>query len=479
MKFLKVTNRGTVHRKFLELVGLGTKRELLDDLSVIGSKGSGSKLIVPACLRLNLELIICSSDEDGRYFLRYETRDVEVGGGKIVKQIFMVYGDETEIPTQFIMESFADWDKPIGSDRIKEFKIVREILANARDADPEFRVEIVDEEDEGYTLPGEGETSVFVTLTSGIKEMVFTHPERYFKFLGGKETIFSIPGIGDVYKRSSPETRVFLQGVLVECFGTERTSIFEYSVMDKEVLSEDRIIKDIFYFRQKLAKLLLSVDSPWFAAMLIAAIEKGKASFEAHIFNYATESVISKDSKRIYQAAWCSLFGKDTLLVSGNKLVDEDANVRGYKVQAISSGFLQVLLIRLGIKQTTDFVTREQPVYRLFEPTAEQKKLFDRAYAILLCFFPHAKEYPVKFFETDDRRALWNGVAGLGDAMFKEIWISKHAFRQGLQGLLQTLVHELRHCTSKAQDYCAAFEHEADKETARIMLEFCPTDEEK
>lgn len=474
MKFLKVTNRGTIYRKLLELIGFSTKRDRLNDARIIGSKGSGTKISIPAVLRLGLDLWICSSDEGGSYFVTYKTRDVKVSAGKTVKQIFMVYDNGTEVPLQFLLESFADWDKPLGADTIREFKIVREILANAQDADPHFTIEVVEDTDEEFAVPQPGETTVFVSLTEGIEEIVFKNPERYFKFLTKSEPLFSVSGIGEVFPRSGDSPRVFLQGVLIECLPKTTSGIFDYSLFDKKLLSEERTPRDSTVLRRQLAELILSVESRQFAKIVIHAIEDGKAVFESIVLNYLGEN-LSESAKWIWPRAWEELHGEKTIISSSDPLLDGDAQVRGYTVHPVSSTGLKNALLRAGVKQSSDFVSREPPKeIEMVSLAANEQAIFDRVYALLLHFCPLAQEYPVRFFESRDEKSHWEGVAGLGETRGKEIWLSRAVFKKGLRNVLEVLIHELRHCVSKAQDYTPDFERQADKDEAELMLKFGP-----
>lgn len=476
MKFLKVTNKGTIYRKLLELVGFSTKRDQFKDARIIGSKGSGVKISIPAVLRLGLKLWICSSDEEGNYFVTYEVRDVRVSKGKTVQQIYMVYGKGAEVPTQFVLESFADWDKPLGADTVKEFKIVREILANAQDADPHFTFEVIEDTDPEFAIPSPGETTVFLSLTEGIEEIVFKNPERYFKFLTQSESMFSASGIGEVFPRSGESTRIFLQGVLVECLSKISPGAFDYSLFDKNFLSEERTPRDFTILRRKLAELILSVESRQFAKMIICAIENGDAVFESMVLGYLGED-LPASAKWIWPRAWEELYpeGDKAIISSSNPLLDGDAQVRGYTVYAVSSTGLKNALLRAGVKQSSDFVSREpSKEIEMISLTISEQAIFDKAYALLLHFCPLAKEYPVRFFESHDEKSHWEGVAGLGAVGGKEIWLARAAFKKGLRNVLEVLIHELRHCVSKAQDYTHGFERQADKDEAELMLKFGP-----
>lgn len=475
MQYLKVMNKGTVHRKLLELIGFSTKRGEFNNLAIIGSKGSGAKLLIPAALRLGLKIFVCSSDEDGSYVLSYEARKIKLGSGEI-SQIYFVYSEDKVVPAQFILESFGDWDKPIGADTAKEFKIIREILANARDADPQFHWDIVDASEGGFDFKPD-ETTVFVSFSPGVAEITQNNTVRYFKFLGARPD-YSVPELGEIYPKSSPETRVFVMGVLAECrsgsFFDE--TLFDYSLDDKNLLSEERTIKNEITLRRKVALLLASINSVNFSKELITGILAGKGGFENGCLKYLPDD-LSAESVESFRAAWLEMesFGEKALIAStGNdaELLNEDARYRGYNVKQISHTGLSRLLCRAGVKCVSDVVTRrplEESVV-IVTPTEEEKKILDLALKIIRYYLSEAKEYQVRIFTIDDPRTEWDGIAGLGETRFKEILVNRNAFKKGVAYVLEILAHELRHCVSGANDYSAEFERQADKDEARIML---------
>lgn len=475
MKYLKVMNKGTVHRKLLELIGFSTKRGEFNNLAIIGSKGSGAKLLIPAALRLGLKIFVCSSDEDGSYVLSYETRKIKLGSVE-VSQIHFVYGEDKVVPAQFILESFGDWDKPIGADTAKEFKIIREILANARDADPQFHWDIVDASEGGFDFRPD-ETTVFVSLTPGVAEITQNNTARYFKFLGASPD-YSVPGLGEIYPKSSPRTRIFVMGVLAECTSGEffDTTLFDYSVLDKNLLSEERTIKDYSELRKVVARLLTSVNSVDFAKELIKGILAGKGGFENSCLDYLPDD-LSTESVESFRKAWLEMesFGEKAIIASTGadaRFLNEDARYRGYNVKQISHVGLLRLLCKVGVKCVSDVVTRRPPEESIVivTPTDEEKKMLDFALGILRYYLPQAKNYPARIFISNDSRTKWDGIAGIGDTHFKEMLINRNAFKKGVRYVLEVLVHELRHCVSGANDYSTEFEKQADKDEARIMI---------
>lgn len=479
MKFLKVVNKGTVHRKLLELIGFSTKRDELDNLAIIGSKGSGAKLLVPAALRLGLQVFVCSSDEEGPYVLKYGTKKIKIGQRE-VQQVYFVYGKDTAIPAQLVLESFSDWDKPIGSDNVKEFKIIREILINARDADPEFCWDIVESEEPGYSYKSE-ETTVFVSLTEGVAEIIRNNPERYFKFLGA-EPLHSVSAVGGIYSKSSPVTRIFILGVLAECKLGDifDVSLLDYSIDDKNLLSEERTITNETELRKKIGTLLTSTGSVSFAKELIRGILAGKAYYENSCLSYLPQDFPDERLEN-FRVAWAEMeeFGEKAIVsdtaslsIEEAKLLNEDAKYHGYNVINIVCGGLRQLLCKAGIKKVTDVATRRmaQDTITRVTPTDEENETLEQALSILKYYFPTAENFPVGAFVTNDPKAKWDGLAGTGETRFKEMLVNRNAFSKGVAYVLEILVHEFRHCISEATDCTIEFEKQADRDQVVIMF---------
>lgn len=473
MKYLKVVNEGKVDRIFWEQIGLSTKRDKAADASIIGYKGSGAKLIVPAALRLGLKLYVCSSDGEGPYCLEYKTKKVDLGGGLVFERIIFSYSETLEHLSQLTLDSFSGWDKPIGDDKIKEFKIIREILANARDADSNFFWEIVegDSKPERFSYYPE-QTTVFVTLTEGIEEIVAKNPGKYLKFLGCDEPVWSIPGVAEAYPKSSSENRMFVFGALADCSRSFK-SLFDYSVFDRHILNEDRTIEHRRRFYAAVYALLISVDSIDIAKTLIENMRKFLLSFELHCFGQINHDSLKIPEKagKIYVAAWEALYGNNAIMASGDKLLDEDAKFRGLKLESVG-GTLYAFLRKCGVKESRDYVTRTPPegAIMIAEPTKAEKEILGHALDIIAHSMPEIRNYPVRVFTTSDPKAKWDGLAGFGETRMEEMLINRNVFEKDLERVIEVLVHELRHCVSKANDYCPEFEQQADKDEARILM---------
>ncbi len=487
MTYLKISNRGSFNRKFLELIGLTTKRGQIDNSAVIGFKGSGTKLAPVAALRLGLNIAIASSDYLGRYLLKYETEEVDVDGLK-ARQVYFHYDPAGEKdgkpfaerhPSQMTLDAFPDWDQPIGSDGSAAFKVLREYVCNAYDSG-EFHLGVAEEPE----LAPAGETAVYLQYTPAI-EAIFAEPTRYFKFIYAKKPerpICSVPDIGDVYAKSEPEkTRLFVLGVLVECsehFWQE--SLYDYSLQAKTLISEERVIKSFYDYQRELGRLFSRLTDRAVAAAVLQGTAAMSAAVEDSALGYAEE--LTDDSRVCWSAAARSIFGAKACVGSGKEVVDKDARqMYGYNVVSTESAHLGKFLIRLGLPKASDIVPASNKVeenedyilldYPVFDEPSRQR--FEQAFGLLVKHFPARGKWPIIFYLplTDQLKAA-AGYAGLDGRSCEEVWIAAKTVRTlgSVADLLRVLVHETRHCETKADDYDRRFVGRSDDEIVQLIF---------
>lgn len=473
--YLKITNKGTVSRKYYELIGASNKRERFDDPSVIGNKGSGAKLAPIPILRLGLEVAVSSSDALGDYILHYKTEKADLGDREVTQIVFHYEGNGS-YPSQLTTDAFRDWDKPIGDDGKKIFKALREYICNAWDEDKGFtlkKVETIGQADPGTTV-------VFLTLTGEIEQILETLP-GYFKILGDIEPLFEKKGgylsaNGKIYPKSEEGvTRLFSQGVLVDCKKSEYyATVFDYSLDDKNLLSEERIIKDFSRYVAGIGELLMDLENPELVLILFGAIMKREAKLELQ----AVENIKDppRNAAKAFQTAWEMFFGKKAIIAVNNTQVDEDARFKGYNVVSNVPYGLVTFLRHCGITNSYDVAPRarekedDKPDFEVIKLNDDQQTKFNDAYSRFLRYYPEAKQYPVHFFKALDYRLKGSaGHCGEGIRQFKEIWIAECSL-DSVKTILKVLVHEGRHCIKKAGDYDRIFTQAADDQIVDLLL---------
>jgi hypothetical protein len=485
VQYLKISNRGTVNRKFLELIGLSSKRDKMHDLSVIGFKGSGTKLAAVAALRLGLKVAIASSDHFGRYLLSYDVEEVDIGGGQMVKQIVFNYdpygtrdGAEYALryPSQMTIDAFADWDEAIGDDDKDAFKVLREFVCNASDSG-EYDFALADQPE----CAEEGRTVVYLLYTDKV-QAVFRNPERYFKFVYAKkpaEPLFADAAIGEIYPRSdSLRTRLFVLGVLVDCTSYSwRSSIFDYSLFKKTLISEERVIKSYHEYTAELGKLFGALTDSALAARILLSVEQRQGMIEESALG--SVSKVSASARPAWLEAAAAVFGPKIAVASGNQQIDNDAHqVYGYHIIARGNISLAHFLRKVGVPDAKLIVPAvvEESEYRLvrYDGLDEaSRERFQLAFRLFAGYFPESARLPIVLYEPlSERLKACAGFAGSGTECFEEIWIAAVSATEltSVDSLLRTLVHEARHCQTRAGDYERPFVNKADEEIARIIL---------
>jgi hypothetical protein len=460
--YLKITNKGIVDREFLELIGATTKREQYNDSSIIGNKGSGAKFSVIPVLRLGLELVVASSDQLGSYVLKYKTEKARTGGQRVIFD----YGTEVH-PSQFTLDALQDWDQPIGTDDKKIFKALREFICNAYDADKEFTVETV----EGITPARKGETAVYLSMTAEIEE-ILKHPQRYFKFLSNEKPLFATTD-GAIYPKSDAATRLFLQGVLVDCKSYDK-SLFDYSVVDKWLLSEERIIKDFRRFMEKVGEIIAEIDNIELALQMLAGLIKERA--ETEISTLYKIQYVSTKTREVFKRAWEMIFGPKAAIAVYDTQINEDARQgMGYTIVPISSPTVQKFLRNCGVSMASDIVPKptkkeeEKKRFEIIEPTLQQREIFEKAWSIFTSFFPQARQCPVKFYKPLD--PYFDRSSGFAKVTDREVWVNAEKIVD-IESCLVTLEHETRHALTQAGDYDREFDLAATKRLVGLMMTF-------
>lgn len=484
MKHFKISNRGSLNRKFLELIGLSTKRDRIADNSVIGNKGSGTKLSAVAALRLGLTTGITSNDGMGSYYLVFDTEEIDVDGTKASQVFFHYYlaekdekGDwkRSRFPSGWVAEAFPDWDKPVGADDKKSFKIVREHVCNAYDEDKGFAWEIVDK----TTFAKKGETAVYLPYTDEIAS-IFRTPERYFKFLSTHKPHATVADIGEIWPKSEDgKTRLFLLGVLVDCAaeGT-RSSLFDYSLYNKHLLSEERILKSAGMYTYWLGKLFAKLAHPGIARAILEGVRVGAASLEEYALGTTASETMTPAVKKVWLAAAHAVFGPAIVLPSQNDVVNSDV-VQMYKRTLVTcgdSGFKR-FLEAVGVPKA-DVIFPTNPEERLefvaFDDLSKESRTrFLVAFRIFAEHFPDRVGLPIVFYNPlDESMKAMTGFAGHGNTCFEEIWIATKSRTSlpEMTSLLLTLVHESRHCVTRAYDKDRDFVARADADLLAEIL---------
>lgn len=489
-QFIAIRNKGTLARRLIELVGLSKKRG--KDTGKIGFKGSGTKLAATASVRSRLATSMSSTDSRGQYYLQFTSAPVTIEeDGYVIRSEEVVYRywklehgkpvSDGILETRFVTDGFADWDTPIGHDGNRAFKIVREHICNAYDEDPLFSFHEVP--DTHLNFAPAGETVVYIQLTKDVRA-VFDNLGRYFKFLSHNVPVMSVLGVGSIWPKSDPNSsRRFIRQVLAGCeTDAEDRSLYDYSVDDRMLLSEERILNNEHGFKMRVGRLLLYLRDSALAERMLVQIYAGNAPFEADALATIDAFDLSfLAGKAFWRKIVNDVFGGSIAVHSANEYANlEAAQMYGHNVIGMGNVSLRNFLLRLGFPLTESLIPRDimQHIVQVaFEDLSyDGMKMFTEAHSYFAKHYPDYARIPVAFFrpkrENSPEVANHAGFSGSGTGHFKEIWIkvNKDGSFPSVADLIATLGHEARHCVSKAHDYERRFMHFADRDIVMSVL---------
>lgn len=475
--YLAIRNRGNWNRNFLEYIGYSKKTPAND---TIGRFGTGAKFASVAALRLGLQVFIASSDHLGRYVLRFEKERVDLGDGEMADGLKLHYwlkdddGNVTEsiVRRKIVIDAFRDWTEPIGSDDSRVFRIVREFISNAHDEDRQFLMREVDKP----SFVAEGETWVFIRKSDEVRQII-ERPERYFKFLAERSHPLrkvTVPGIGSAYDKSDPSaTRIFVRGVLVSCNDHywER-SCLDYSLDRNDLVSEDRTVKNAAELKKEVGRLLAGLSTPDLVKGILNEMLGGRAELEKSALGYVRD--ISEPARSVWISALREIYDNNKLCTpSGSRITDQDAaQIMGYTVVHTPFGLGKFYEEVLGLPNAKKIVP-SKPKYailRFVDLDEGSRKRFMTAFRLFAKYYPDRLRWPIVVAKVNDAGRT-SGLAGVDDSVFMEVWIltlTNNELRS-VSDILSALIHESRHCETRAYDYDRTFVGRAEQEILRLI----------
>lgn len=248
------------------------------DAGAMSGQGFGTKYSATLCLSKDMEFAKVSSDEKGQYICRFEKEDYEIVAGDQGERVVLVVERKDEDPTRHPMTALVrmasnGWGQhPLGD----HYSILREMVIDAADRDPDFAVELVDE----MTYAPPGQTWTYVSATEGIR-FVVENFDYYFKRNSHVTWLTNRVGFTDTSAEN--ETRLFLtaDGAPIsyaawtndaEEFGTAEQAAFDYVLVEtpdeklaslpKRFIEQEHTAKNLIFNglrRCKDAKVLAKV----------------------------------------------------------------------------------------------------------------------------------------------------------------------------------------------------------------------------
>jgi len=451
-RYVKITNKGTFHRLFLEIIGLGNKRETKnEDTVIIGQFHSGFKLATPAAIRMGIDVAISSADNLGDFVLTFDTQEFSFmhRGEKITdRMIVYKYSNGKQSYLKVALSAFPDWEKPIGSDSNKYYNVLREYIANARDEDMGFIIET------GITeicqAPA-GCTSLYIEQRPEILQLI-QRPAGHFKFLSFVHPLFKISELGAIYKKSTPSfMRFFNQGYLIDC--REETidrSLYDYDAVGKNLVTETRTMKSQDVFDKKIAKLFSCITDESLLGNLLVFSMREFFSYESKVFGLIGCEDMSPEFKDLCLRILHTEYGDNILLSSGNISTDAELKSRGYKVLYTGyhfSNFLRQIGIKTADAKLHDL--SEKLKFRDLTPEEKQKieKIVSEYLTTINYYAGNLPEFKIRAVHDES-----GAILGCAANNYSEICIETKRFSAQDQEILRILIHEFRHCATRVPD---------------------------
>ena len=490
--YIKITNETEgFSRLYLELLGVSTKR---DNDDTIGQFGSGTKFAPIHALRNGWEWVSTGHDDNGLYTMSYK---IDSSNAEDIEIVQFVYKDEDGVVTTKD-SSYSTGAGELGWD--EPFQIFREAFANALDAHYEFGAEywidLVGEIGE----PVWGEFSVYITADS---ELIDIHHnfDRYFS-INRTDVIFE-DTLGSKMLRKLPgETnggaRIYHKGVLVygpELAGSSVTSLYDYD-LDKVILNEERTLKNMSANEGKcIAELFggnLKYNNDGIDIVVHDLIDnvrydKGGETFE---WKYMPYQFTMSSWDEWTEADDDDAFGKVFTDAAKDKYSDDitpdvayiseengayaevsmKLRERGY-VGVVVAKAMYNLLESTGAKENMDKnILGAEFDHEFITLEPKDQKFLDLAQETLLSYDMDIMCYPIKVIKATDRNKHIMGKA-VNDGDKKFIFLNEALIKsKNIKQLLGTMVHELDHLITEADDGSRAFRDAADDRLGDLIL---------
>lgn len=474
-KYLRIVNRGSCPREFLMYIGAGSKRSRMSDPSQGGWFGSGAKFVPVAALNLGLEIHVASTDAQGSYLLSYDVSSLEIpaspelgieGGAQTI--IMMRLDDGPPISMMAVKDAFPNWSRPIGSDRMKSFRVLREYLRNAKDADPEGPH--LSTTARPMKAP-RGTTVVYIEKNEEIDSMLAS-ADRYFKYISNSKPLISFSRLGEMYDKSERGvTRLFSLGTLAYCSRElTETTVFDYSLDRKGLVSEERVFDDLTGVKRDIAVMMANIPNAETAHYLLHQMEAGEAEFEASsLVHLPTKAVIH--SMAHWVEGWNRNYGSDAVLASESRINDRVAYLHGKRAVHVRQHQLRWFLKRCGVPEASDLLSQPLTDYQVVEPTAEEKARLDAIMPKLLTIYPEMKDMPISVFTPlTEERKRWAGFTLGRDGRFTDVFLQRGLAFASNWELVETLSHEFLHVKFQALDLTEEFQRASDQARTALLM---------
>ena len=425
-KYLCVENQGEVDIRSFYVMGISTKDY---DKTKIGQFGTGNKYGITALLRDGHDVIVYS----GKKKITFGTKKVSFRE-KAFNQVIVKVGKSTKETGMAVEMGKIHWTTP---------KALRELISNAID-EGGFKIYETDE-----VIGEEGITRVYISFSPEI--------EKYMKMFDMEFTLnrdCDIVYQGErfgVYEKQCDGVIGYRRGVQVY-FDAKRKAVFDYDFKDIDV-GEDRV-SSRWDFCRALRKAIVNMPVALKKRILDAVI-----GMDAKFY-------IESELEMSYEhcgADWEEIL-QDTIVIDTNTAAMLQKKLAGYKYIIVPYNWFEYFKKNSAIR-TIESVLKQSALRGW-----EQVETDPYAEAIIDDVIQFLKD--VGYVISRDQIVIANNNnqnAPFGQYVDGKYYINQSSIRRGFDDVLDTIVHEMFHALSEADDETLEFEDFIIKEALYHM----------
>lgn len=451
-RYLEISNIGVITTPALELLGYSNKRNRSD---LIGEKGTGLKFSRLQCLRKGIDCYV-STDQ---FINSYQTKKIDDENDQVLFQYkFKNKKSVIKESSYTVKAGFGDW--------VEDWFILREVLQNA--IDETIRSEYIIDRYKAIQFilkcirivnkveyAKKRNTNVYISLTPEI-EKIATKLNDYFC----NEPVFSCE-YGALHTKRNNKMRVYKQGIYIQDYSRGSLYDYEFSAIN---LTESRMIKYDGDISEHAFKIYSEAPLKIKREFLRYCNYNDSAAELIMSYSFTTGYLFNIDQ---WAEAFISEFGERAVIHNKNTISDvlrEKVEMHKYKIIVLINPLYSFLKNKI---QTLEELTSsyDELQYHQIEPDIKIKEYIDQAKDILYSIFPKIPE--IKVFEPITNLEI--NTAGVYLPR-KNIILLNQKQCTGLNHVLETLIEELIHYETQAEDMSRAFQNFAITKIKELLL---------
>jgi len=429
MRYLTISNDGSLDQDAIRFVGFSSKRE---DNTKIGFFGSGAKYAAAVLLR-NGSTLSCVSDmgDGNKVRLDWERKKVNVRGLDTHEVVMSIRSMDAEgvisrakkIPTNMTIDVGPTWEP---------WMAVREILSNAIDEGYLGAASRERGDNSEWDCP-EGGTRFFIKMCPCISD-VHEKWDNYFRF-GDSEVIQEVDGKGRLLRSAGDGTRFYRKGILVQT--SPKDGLYDYD-FDYITINEGRKA-DLWYCEYRSIELLNKAPKKIKRKILTEA-----GAYETALGNCSND----------LDSSWAEAIEEDELVGSDSEFKFNEGQLLGKRPAPVpSSAWISKLSkfdeVPTVAKKCSRAGLNARPVLSVDNREEDQ---LTKAVAILNRQGFDLKMEEIEVVEFEDGFVL-------GKASKDRISLSRKVLTMGMRELLATIIEEWSHRKAIAYDETRRFQN--------------------